>query len=222
MMLRSLSKIWLVVVSFACHYLASMARFQTCFFHQISWASGIHMEVFFTVYHVRVLPCGRYPLGWVLCTWEISTSVGFFPVAIPSQVWVPETNTPSWRYCCQLVPGKVRLHNLLSSAVSWYILDVVRGVRILGACLCDGMLGNAWSNSQPNFGCLVSNNIWIVLDRCGTVANGNACPFILCALSAHCWLRQNEQRYCQFALRSRVGGVLFHWGFFGLEQLLAH
>ena len=163
-----------------------MARVLTWFFRLISWASGIHVEVFFPVYQGRVFPRGQYPLGWVLCTWEIPTSVGCFPVAIPTQVQVPETNTSSWRECCQLASRKVLLHDLLSFAVSWDLQDVVRGSRILGACICDGMLGNAWSNNQPNFGCLDSNNIWIVLVSCGTVANGNACPFILCDLAAHC------------------------------------
>ena len=50
------------------------------------------MEVFFPVYQGRVFPRGQYPLGWVLCTWEIPTSVGYFPVAIPTQVRVQETN----------------------------------------------------------------------------------------------------------------------------------
>ena len=69
-----------------------MARVLTWFFRQISWASSIHVKGFFPVYQVRVLPRGQYPLGWVLCTWEIPTSVGCFPVAIPTQVRVPETN----------------------------------------------------------------------------------------------------------------------------------
>ena len=186
MLLISLSKLWLVVVAFACHYLTSMNRVLTCFFHQIYLASGIHVEGFFHVYQGRVLPRGGYPLEWVLCAREIPTSVAFPPVAIPTQVWVPETNTPSRRDCCQLVPGQFRLHDLLSFSVSWYLQDVVRGLRILGACLCDGMLGNAWSNNQPNFGCLVSNNIWIVLVCRGTVANGNSCPLLLWSLAAHC------------------------------------
>ena len=80
----------------------------------------------------------------------------------------------------RLVPGQVWLHDLLSSTVSWDLLDFVRGLRILGSCLCDGILGNAWSNSQPNFGCLVSNNNWIVLVCCGTIGNGNACTLLLC------------------------------------------
>ena len=50
------------------------------------------MEGLFPVYRGRVLPRGQYPLGWVSCTWEILSSVGFFPVAIPTEVRVPETN----------------------------------------------------------------------------------------------------------------------------------
>ena len=136
MMLRSLSKLWLVVVAFACHYLAIMARVLTCFFRQTSWYSGIQVEGFFPVYRGRVLHRGWYPLGWVLCTWEIPTSVGFPPVAIPTQVRVPETNTPSWRDCYYLLTGQFRLKDLLLFAIYWDLLDVVQGLRILGACLC--------------------------------------------------------------------------------------
>ena len=83
----------------------------------------------------------------------------FIPVAIPSQVRVPETNTPSWQDCCQLVTGQVQLHDLIKFDVSLDLQDVVWGSRIMGACLCDGLLGNAWSNNQPILGCLASNNI---------------------------------------------------------------
>ena len=50
------------------------------------------MEGFFPVYRGKVLPRGQYLLGWVSFTWKIPTSVGFLPVAIPTQVRVPETN----------------------------------------------------------------------------------------------------------------------------------
>ena len=50
------------------------------------------MEGFFPVYRGKVLPRGQYLLGWVLCTWEIPTLVSFSPLAIPTQVRVPETN----------------------------------------------------------------------------------------------------------------------------------
>ena len=145
-------------------------------------------------------PRGRflsYLSGKGSSSWSIPTWVGlghvwntyldrFFSVAIPTQVWVPETNTPSWWDCCQLLPGQVQLKNLLSLDVSWDLQDTVWGSKILGACLSDGMLGNAWSNNQPNFGCLTSNNILIVLVPRGTVANGNACPLLLCNFAAHC------------------------------------
>ena len=49
-------------------------------------------KAYLPVYRGRVLLRARYPCGWVLCTWEILTSVGFLPMAIPTQVWVPETN----------------------------------------------------------------------------------------------------------------------------------
>ena len=76
-------------------------------FRHISWAYGIHVEGFSSCLS------GKYS-----STWLIPTGVGkvyvrnaylgrFSPVAIPTQVQVPETNTPSWRDCCQLVPGQV-------------------------------------------------------------------------------------------------------------------
>ena len=69
-----------------------MARVLTCFFRQISWASGIHVEGFFPVYQGRVLPRGRYPLGWVFVHVRNTYLGGFFPVAIPTQVRATETN----------------------------------------------------------------------------------------------------------------------------------
>ena len=68
----------------------------TFFFRQISWDSGVHVEGFFPLYWGKFLPRGQYLLEWVLVTWEILISVGFFPVAIPNQVRVPETNTISY------------------------------------------------------------------------------------------------------------------------------
>ena len=70
-----------------------MARVLTCFFRQISWAYGIHVEGLFPVYRGKVLPRDDYPLGWVSCTWEIPTSVSFYSVAIHTQFRVPETNS---------------------------------------------------------------------------------------------------------------------------------
>ena len=78
---------------FAYHYLASMARVLTCFARQISSVSGIHMEGFFPVYGGKVLPRGKYPLGWVFL-YGGNTYLGrFIPLAIPTQVQVPETNS---------------------------------------------------------------------------------------------------------------------------------
>ena len=135
---------------------------------------------------------------WILVsTWKVSfTSIveGLFPVAntylggfgargkyllryVSSQwPYLLRTNTPSWRDCCQLLPEKVRLQKLPSFAVYWDIQDNVQVSRIPAAYLCDGMMGNAWSNNQPNFGCLASNNIRVGLARRGTLANENACP----------------------------------------------
>ena len=158
-----------------------MSRVLTCFFFQISWRGRFLSRL-----------SGKGSSSWSWPTWVGFVHVGntylcrFFPVAIPTQVPVPETITPSWRDCCQIVPGQVWLHELLSFTVSWDLQDVVQGSRIPGACLCDGMLGYAWSNNHPIFGCLASNNIWIGLARRGTVSNENACPFILCTLAAHC------------------------------------
>ena len=69
-----------------------MARVMTCFFRQISWASRIHLECFFPVNRGKVIPRDQYQLGWVLCTLEIPNLVGLYPMAILTQVRVPETH----------------------------------------------------------------------------------------------------------------------------------
>ena len=107
-------------------------------------------------------------------------------MAIPFLVIVSETKTISWWDCCQILPGKIRLHELPSFDFSLDLLDDVQASRIPAACLCDGILGYAWSNNLPNFGCPDSNNIGINLACSGTVANENACPLLLCALDARC------------------------------------
>ena len=70
-----------------------MARVLTCFFRQISWSSGIHVEGFFSVYQGRVFPRGRYPLGWVFLHVGNTYLGRFSPEAIPTEVRVPETNS---------------------------------------------------------------------------------------------------------------------------------
>ena len=130
-----------------------------------------------------------------------------FPAISPGLLGSTWKVSSTWKYLLRLEPQKLT-HPRGGTDISYYLgnfdctdcpnltslenfQDEVQVSIIMGACLCSERRGNAWSNTQPNSGCLASNNIGIDLVCHVNVANRHACPSILRASAAHCWSRRN-------------------------------